>query len=217
MAVPRPDAHLHQAAREPLLHDAGEGAGVGEAVALELVVQVGMGVDVEDRQPGVPSPDGPQDRVRHRVIAADGDWGAAVIHQPADCALYRRDSVSGIRHADVAGIAKLPGRGEINPELGPHVGRRREERLAHERRGRRRAAQEGRVRVPRNADERRALACHRHILCAAQRNPHGRTWVPTSASVRAGRCSENLCGGRCMMPITRIFGRNRDHEETNNS
>ena len=61
MAVHRPDAHLHQAAREPLLHDAGEGAGVRETVALELVVQVGMGVDVQDRQPWVPPPDGPQD------------------------------------------------------------------------------------------------------------------------------------------------------------
>ena len=42
------DAGGDQAVGEALLHDAGEGAGVRVAVAVEFVVEVGVGVEMED-------------------------------------------------------------------------------------------------------------------------------------------------------------------------
>jgi hypothetical protein len=48
----------------------GEGAGVGEAVALELIVEVRMRIDVEYGECRVALADCPQDRVGHRMIPA---------------------------------------------------------------------------------------------------------------------------------------------------
>ena len=81
MAVPRPDARLHQTRGKPFLHDAGEGAGVGESVALEFVVQIGMGVDVEDGETGEPAGDRTHDWIGDGVIASESERGAAVIEQ----------------------------------------------------------------------------------------------------------------------------------------
>ncbi len=50
MTIGRADADLHQARGEAPLHDACERAGVREAAALELVVEVGVRIDVEDGQ-----------------------------------------------------------------------------------------------------------------------------------------------------------------------
>jgi hypothetical protein len=48
MAVERADADLDEAAGEAALHDPGEGRGVGARIAFEIVVEVGMGVEMED-------------------------------------------------------------------------------------------------------------------------------------------------------------------------
>jgi hypothetical protein len=46
--IHRPDADLDQPAGQSLLHDPGERTCVGEAVALEFIVEIGMSVDVQD-------------------------------------------------------------------------------------------------------------------------------------------------------------------------
>ena len=51
-AVPghRAEPDLHQPSGQPFLHDPGERTGVREAVAFELVVEIRMRVDLQDRQ-----------------------------------------------------------------------------------------------------------------------------------------------------------------------
>ena len=44
----RADADLHQPAAQFLFHDPREGAGVRKAIALELVVEIAVRIDVED-------------------------------------------------------------------------------------------------------------------------------------------------------------------------
>ena len=64
---------------EALLEDARERAGMREAVALEDVVEVGMGVDVEKREPREARSDGAQHGKGHGVVAAERDHPAARI------------------------------------------------------------------------------------------------------------------------------------------
>jgi hypothetical protein len=45
----RADADLHQPAAQFIFHDPRERAGVRETIALELVVEIAVRVDVEDR------------------------------------------------------------------------------------------------------------------------------------------------------------------------
>jgi hypothetical protein len=60
---------------------------VREAVPLELVVEVGMGIDVEDRELGVASAHCTKDRISNGVIAAEGDGVAAAGEQTRYCCL----------------------------------------------------------------------------------------------------------------------------------
>jgi hypothetical protein len=78
MTVHRSDPNLHQPPSQPFFHDAGKRAGVREAISLELVVQVGMGIDVEDRELGVAPAHGTKDRVGNGVIATESDGAATV-------------------------------------------------------------------------------------------------------------------------------------------
>jgi hypothetical protein len=49
VVIDRTDSYLHQTPGETLFHDAGKGTRMGESVALESIVQVGMRVDVQDQ------------------------------------------------------------------------------------------------------------------------------------------------------------------------
>jgi hypothetical protein len=117
VAIHRSDPDLHQPPSQLLFHDAGERAGVGEAVPLELVVQVGMGVDVKNCELGVLSAHGANDRVGDRVIATERDGQAAgeetsyPLLDPLPVALIGWE-------LEVAGIAQI---GDIGPQLRPGI------------------------------------------------------------------------------------------------
>src|SRR6266536_634671 len=64
------NADLDQPAGQALFHDAGEWARVGQPITLELGVEVGMGVDVQNREGPVSSTHCAEHRVGDRVVAA---------------------------------------------------------------------------------------------------------------------------------------------------
>jgi hypothetical protein len=84
------DTDLDQAYRQSFLHDARERAGVGVAVALEHVVQVGVRVDVEDGKrrdrAGHPAHRG----IGDRVVAAQRDRPAPGADHLRDTSLDQR-------------------------------------------------------------------------------------------------------------------------------
>ena len=133
MGVGRADADLDEAAGEPLFHDPGERAGVREAIALELVVEVGMRVEVQDRKVRVLSGEGAHDRIRDRVVAAERHGRVPVRQQVSDRRLDAPERVRPGLFAEVAGVVERVA-GELPPVLGPGIRGFAEERLADERR-----------------------------------------------------------------------------------
>jgi hypothetical protein len=118
VAVHRSDPDLHQPPSQSLFHDPGERAGVREAVPLELVVQVGMGIDVEDRELGVVSAHGTKDRVGNGVIATEREGVAAVGEQTCyTCLDPFPASLIGCKF-EVAGITQI---GDVGTQLGARV------------------------------------------------------------------------------------------------
>ena len=79
------DADLYQTTGEAVLHDPGEWTGVGFAVALELVIEIGVGIEVEDRQPRVPAGGGSHDGIGDGMVAAEGDDATAGLDKARDC------------------------------------------------------------------------------------------------------------------------------------
>ena len=73
-----------------------------------------FGVDVKDREPGEPPGDCPHHRIRHRVIAAERDRGAAVRKQQTHRALNDPDGAGRIRERQVAGVGERARRAEID-------------------------------------------------------------------------------------------------------
>ena len=141
--VERPGTDLHQPVGQALLHDPGEGTGVGEAVALELVPQVAMGVEVEDGEAGMVAAEAAKQRVGDRVVATQAQGAepgrAEAIHRRLDP-----------RPGDLARLALLegevsrvgePARAQIGAGLRPGAAGGRPERLPdRSRRARRRRA-----------------------------------------------------------------------------
>ena len=71
VAIHGANAKLDEAFGTPFFHHAGEGAGVGEAVAIEFVIEVGMGVEVYDGEIGDAFAEGAENRIGDGVIAAE--------------------------------------------------------------------------------------------------------------------------------------------------
>src|SRR5688572_21096787 len=69
----RTDAHLHQPPAQLFFHDPREWAGVRIPIACELVVKIGVRVDVEDGDARMSWSDGAHDRIRDRMVAAERD------------------------------------------------------------------------------------------------------------------------------------------------
>ena len=90
----------------PLLHDPRERAGVREAVSAELVVEVGVRVEVEDRKPRILSGERPHDRIGDRVVAAERDGSVAVLEKVADRRLDARERVGAGLLPDVSGVVE---------------------------------------------------------------------------------------------------------------
>ena len=72
-SLQRTNADLHQSTRESLLHDSCERRSVRALVALVVVVQIRVRVEVQDVHRTALGMNRAQHRIRHRVIAADAN------------------------------------------------------------------------------------------------------------------------------------------------
>lgn len=82
-----PDADLHQLLGQSLFHDPGKGTGVRKAVPLEVVVQVVVGVEVEDGERRVMAPHRTEHRVGDRVVAPQHEGPPPRLQEPVHRAL----------------------------------------------------------------------------------------------------------------------------------
>jgi hypothetical protein len=117
----RPDPDLRKSVRKAFFQDAGEGTRVREPVALKLVVQVGMGVDVQDvkRRPG--RPQASEDRIGDGVVAAEGDRDSVLGGQLAGGVLDPRLRGSVLGQRSFAGVLEDARRAEVDHRLAPTV------------------------------------------------------------------------------------------------
>ena len=69
----RPDPDLDQPARIAALHDPREGRGMAQRIALIIVVDIGMSIEMEDVHRAVDRRETRDDRVAHHMIAAKKD------------------------------------------------------------------------------------------------------------------------------------------------
>ena len=137
-AVPRHRANpdLNQPIRQPLLHDPGERTRVREAIAFELVVEIRMRVDLQDRERPVAGAQPAQDRIGDRMIAAERDE-----RQPFLRPAREPRARSGCGRSAVAGSVRSPASSEhvgadrLHQPLGPRIAGRRAQRLTNDRRG----------------------------------------------------------------------------------
>ncbi len=155
----RADAHLHQSIGQALFHDPGEGTRMRVPIALELRVQVGMGVEVQDTELRMKPSHGPHDRVGDRMVAAERDRPASRLEQRADRLFDLRPRVRrGGAERHVTRVAEGTVRAQIDPRLGPRVSRGRVQRLADHRRSGGRAPEKGGARVVGEAEQSRGAA-----------------------------------------------------------
>ena len=84
MGIHRADADLDETFSRALLHDAGEWAGMRQAIAFEFVVEVGVSVEVDDGQAGNALSEGADDGQGDGVIAAQADGPQVVVEELAD-------------------------------------------------------------------------------------------------------------------------------------
>ena len=68
-----PDSHLDERLGQPVLHDPRKRAGVRKTVAVEVFIEVGMGVEVEDIERPVGLGHGPQDGIADGMVPAQDD------------------------------------------------------------------------------------------------------------------------------------------------
>src|SRR5439155_2318832 len=99
----RSNAHLYEAVGESLLHDPREGTGVRIPIAIEFVVEIRMRIDVENGEAPVLGSNAAQDRIRDRVIAAEGDR-TSTGGEDLSCRALDRVPLIASRKVDVASI-----------------------------------------------------------------------------------------------------------------
>jgi hypothetical protein len=113
MRADRAQPHLDQTVRKLLFHDACEGRSMRAKIPLVAFVDIGMCVDVQDRESRLAPPQRPQDRVSDGMIAAETDQRVARVEYPGD---PRLDHLPGIRPAVERDVAVV-----YNPSLGGDV------------------------------------------------------------------------------------------------
>ena len=100
------DADLDQAAGEALFHDPGERARVREAVALELVVEIGMGIDVENGERWMAPAHRTENGIRHGMVPAQGEGSPATGEQLGDAGLDLPARIHVRRERKIAGVGQ---------------------------------------------------------------------------------------------------------------
>ena len=91
---------------------------MGMGVPLDVLVEVRMGVEVEDGELRVAGAQGPEHGVGDRVVAAQGDRPVAALEQAADALLDQGPGLAAGGQRQVAGIGQP---GEVLQGLGPGV------------------------------------------------------------------------------------------------
>ncbi len=147
------DPDLHQPEDQPLLHDPGERARVGVAVAVELIVQVGVGVHMQQGEPRVSAAKCAEQGIRDRMITPEREWPVSVVEQPGRRSLDGLTGPGGITERKVARVVDHV-LVEIAAELGGVVGGRAGERLADDAGRLGRSPEERRAAVVRQPEQR---------------------------------------------------------------
>jgi hypothetical protein len=159
LRVHGPDADLDQAAGEAFLHDPGEGARVGEAVALELVVEIGMGIEVENGERWIAPAHRTENGIRHGMVSAQGEGPPATGEQLGYAGLDLLARISVRREREIAGVSQGAQCQKILSLLGPRIPVGRMNRGPDEWRRLGRTAEVGGARVVGQADETRRRRC----------------------------------------------------------
>src|SRR3546814_17457808 len=84
------DADLHQPLRMTRLADARKGRGVAARIAGEIIVEIGMRVEVEDRHRAVTRGRGLDERAGDRMVAAAGERNVPILAHIGDLTADRR-------------------------------------------------------------------------------------------------------------------------------
>ena len=129
MARHRPDADLHEPDGQALLQNPRERTGVREAIAFEFVIEIGVGVDLENGQVPERLPHRSHDRIRDRVIAAERDDPPILRHQVANRRFDDGPVLAGRGQIEIAGVLEHFRRGRRDDTLGPRVACRRAKRV----------------------------------------------------------------------------------------
>src|SRR5450755_2902604 len=167
MSVDRADAHLDQPLRRAFLHDAGKRASVGQPVAFEFVIEIGMGIEVNDGQAGNVPAKSADDRQRNRMVSAQAYRTQSLVQQFAH-SLFDRGKGLLESELQISGIAVRNLRAQIDASFRPRIRRTGIECHANDGRRSRRPSQPGRVGVEGDAENRR---CSR--LGCLRMNGHG--------------------------------------------
>src|SRR5579872_6110639 len=120
MPIHGPYADLHQSLRQARFHDPREGTRMREPVSLEFVIQIGMRIEVQNRQFAIPFREGFHQRISDRVIAAERDWSLSFVDQFSDLRLdYLKCVLVG--EGQIPAITIGSRRSEVHAELRPIV------------------------------------------------------------------------------------------------
>src|SRR5579863_1499746 len=95
MRIHGPDTDLNQPLHQSFFHDPGKRTSVRIAVPLKFLVQVGMGVEVNQGEIGKVLSEGSQDWIRNRVVATEANRTLALIEQYGDRAFDRDECAIG--------------------------------------------------------------------------------------------------------------------------
>src|SRR4029077_13508186 len=167
MSIHGADADLDQALGGSLFHDARKWASVRQPAALEIVVEIGVGIEMEDGQSRNPPCESSNDGKSNRVVATKRDWAQTLVKQLADLGFDRGKGLMGVEF-QIARIAISPFGAQITPGLRPRVRRIGVEGHADDRRRSGRSTQPGRVGIEWDAQKNRGSGlgrigtkCHR--------------------------------------------------------
>src|SRR5258707_7829794 len=129
------DADLDEAVDELGFHDSGERAGVGVGIAFVIGVEIGMGVEMDERDAGDLLADGAENWVSDGVVAAEADRTLAGFHDFCDRIFDARKGVGRLHRRQIAGIFENSWSAEADAGFGGFVPGVGEQRLADERWG----------------------------------------------------------------------------------
>src|SRR2546427_12133695 len=97
-------------------------------VTLQFIVEIGMGVEVNDGEVCVLFADGPQDGIGNRMVAAQADWPVPRVEQVTHCTLDSGECGGGGK-IQVTSVGERRICTEVEARFAPHVGRVAAERL----------------------------------------------------------------------------------------